>query len=68
MDSLAPSRTPAFEEVAADVRSEWVAAQREEIRERALADLKARYEIVVPQDLVVSIPVAPDGAPAMAAP
>ncbi len=68
VDSLTPSRTPAFEEVASDVRSAWTTEQREQIRERALADLKGRYEIVVPQDLAVSIPVAPDGAQAMAAP
>ena len=68
VDSLTPSRTPAFEEVAADVRSAWLEAQRDEIRERALDDLKARYEIVLPEDLAVSWPVAPAGAQAMAAP
>ena len=68
VDSLTPSRTPALEEVAADVRSAWLAAKREEIRERALYDLKARYEIVLPKDLAVSWPVASDGAQAMAAP
>jgi parvulin-like peptidyl-prolyl isomerase len=68
VDSETPARTPAFEEVSADVRSAWIAAQREEIRERALADLETRYEIVVPKDLAVSFPVAPDGAQAMAAP
>ena len=68
VDSLTPPRAPALEEVAADVRSAWQAAQREEIQERALDDLKARYEIVVPNDLAVSRPVASDGAQAMAAP
>ena len=68
VDSLTPSRTPAFEEVAADVRSAWLAAQRAELQERALDDLKARYEIVLPEDLAVSWPVASDGAQAMAAP
>ena len=69
VDSQTPSRTPAFEEVAADVRTAWLAEQRETIRERALADLKSRYEIVVPEDLAVTLPVAPDAsAQAMAAP
>ncbi len=68
VDSLTPSRTPGFEEVAAEVRSAWLAAQREELRERALDDLKARYEIVLPEDLAVAWPVASDGAQAMAAP
>ena len=53
---------------AADVRSAWIAAQREEIRQRALADLKSRYEILVPEDLGVAWPVASDGARVMAAP
>jgi hypothetical protein len=68
LDSLTPSRTPALEEVAADVRSAWLAAQREELKERALADLRTRYEIVLPKDLAVTWPVASDGAQAMAAP
>ena len=68
VDSLTPTRVPAFEEVAADVHTAWIAEQRETIRARALADLKARYQIVIPEDLAVSIPVAPDAAQAMAAP
>lgn len=68
VDSLTPSRTPAFEEVTADVRSAWLAAQREELQERALHDLKGRYEIVLPEDLAVSWPVAPEAVQALAAP
>lgn len=68
VDSLTPSRTPAFEEVAGDVRSAWQAERREELRERALAELKTRYQIVVPEDLTVSWPVASKGAKGMAAP
>jgi len=68
VDSVTPPHTPAFEEVAADVRSAWVAEQRDALRERALDDLKARYEIVIPKDLAVSWPVAPEGAQTMAAP
>ncbi len=68
VDSLTPSRTPALEEVAADVRSAWLAEQREKLRERALADLKTRYEIVVPEDLAVAWPGAADDAQVMAAP
>lgn len=68
VDSLTPSRTPAFEEVAADVRTAWLAEQREALRERAIADLKTRYEIVLPDDLAVEPPIASDGARALAAP
>jgi hypothetical protein len=68
VDSLTPSRTPAFEEVAAEARSAWQVARREELRERALAELKLRYEIVVPEDLTLSWPVASKDAQGMAAP
>jgi hypothetical protein len=66
-DSITPSRTPAFEEVEADVRSEWVAAQREELKRKALEEMKTRYEIVLPADLAVEWPAA-DAAQAMAGP
>jgi peptidyl-prolyl cis-trans isomerase C len=68
VDSVTPSRVPDFEEVAADVRTAWLAEQRDALRERALADLEARYEIVLPKDLAVTVPIAPGGAQAMAAP
>ncbi len=70
VDTLVPARTPAFEEVASDVRAAWQAQQRQEIQQRALADLKSRYEIVIPEDLAVTtFPAAPDAAAqAMAAP
>lgn len=68
VDSLAPSRTPALDEVAADVRSEWLSAQREALRERALSELKTRYEIVVPDVLAQERPVASSGVQAMTAP
>jgi peptidyl-prolyl cis-trans isomerase C len=67
VDSVTPSRTPALEEVAADVRTAWLAEQRDALRERALAELRARYEIVLPEDLAAKW-AAPEGAQALAAP
>jgi hypothetical protein len=58
VDSITPSRTPAFEEVAADVRSQWVAARRDEVKRKALEEMKTRYEIVLPEDLAAGWPAA----------
>jgi peptidyl-prolyl cis-trans isomerase C len=48
VESLTPSRVPAFEEVEADVKTEWIADQRAETRRRAYEAMRARYEIVLP--------------------
>jgi hypothetical protein len=66
VDSITPSRTPAFEEVEAEVRSEWVAARREEVKRKALEEMKARYEIVLPADLMAGWPAAANPAQAAA--
>jgi parvulin-like peptidyl-prolyl isomerase len=47
LDSLEPSRIPPFEEVEADVRSQWVADQRAESKQRAFEAMRARYEVVL---------------------
>ena len=49
VDSITPERVPAFEDVETDVRREWIESQRAEIRERAFAALRARYEVVLPE-------------------
>jgi parvulin-like peptidyl-prolyl isomerase len=49
VDSITASRTPALEEVEAEVRSAWVEEQREEVRARAFAVLRERYEVVLPE-------------------
>jgi hypothetical protein len=48
VDSLTPSRVPAFEEVETEARTEWIADQRAETRRRAYEAMRARYEIVLP--------------------
>ena len=52
VDSLTPSRVPAFEEVESDVKAEWVAEQRAEFKRKAFEAMKTRYEIVLPDALV----------------
>jgi parvulin-like peptidyl-prolyl isomerase len=51
VDSVTPARVPAFEDVEADVRREWTEEQRDEIRERAFVAMRARYEVVLPENL-----------------
>ena len=68
VDSRTPESTPAFEEVEADVRAAWIEAQRDALKQRALDEMKTRYEIVVPTDLEVSAPVAASGAVAPESP
>ena len=66
VDSLTPSRTPAFEEVEAEVRSGWVAAQRDEVKRKALEEMRTRYEIVLPAELAPGSPAGAEGAQALA--
>jgi hypothetical protein len=49
IDSIAPSQVPAFDDVQPDVRREWIEDRRAELRERAFAAMRARYEVVVPE-------------------
>jgi hypothetical protein len=49
---------PAFEEVEPEVRSEWVAEQRAELKRKAFEAMKARYEIVLPKAFAREAPLA----------
>lgn len=51
VDSITPSRTPALEEIQAEVRAAWIEAQREEVRQHALDTIRTRYEVVLPEEL-----------------
>ncbi len=51
IDSITPARVSAFEDVEGDVRREWIEAERAAIRERAFEAMRARYEVVLPEDL-----------------
>ena len=51
VDAMTPARVPAFEEVEPDVKTGWIEDQRAEIREKAFAAMRARYEVVLPKDL-----------------
>jgi parvulin-like peptidyl-prolyl isomerase len=51
VDSITPARVPDFEEVEPEVETAWTEAQRAEIREKAFAAMRARYQVVVPKEL-----------------
>ena len=50
VETLTPGRPQEFEEAdPAQVRNEWISAQREESKSKAFAAIRQRYEIVVPE-------------------
>ena len=59
VDSMTPTRVPAFEEVEQAVKTEWLAEQSAGSKLRAFASMRAHYEIVLPDG------VAKDSATAM---
>jgi hypothetical protein len=48
VDSVTRRRVPVFEEVEAEVKTEWIGDQRAETRRRAYEAMRARYEVVLP--------------------
>jgi hypothetical protein len=57
VEAITPGRVPAFEEVEAEVKSEWVEGQRAEFKRQAFEAMRARYEIILPSALA-SAPAA----------
>jgi peptidyl-prolyl cis-trans isomerase C len=49
VDAMTASRVPAFEEVEAEVKAEWIAEQRAESRRRAFEAMRTRYEVILPK-------------------
>ena len=48
VDSLTPGRVPAFEEVEPDVKSAWLADQREQAKYKAYETMRAKYTVSLP--------------------
>lgn len=70
IDSMTAARVPPLEEVAAEVKSDWIEDQRAKMRDAAFAAMKGRYEIVAPKDIaaaLAALPVPPPGTPQAAA-
>ena len=51
VEALTPRRVPAFEEIEAEAKAEWIAGQRVESRRRAFEAMRARYEVILPTRL-----------------
>jgi peptidyl-prolyl cis-trans isomerase C len=49
IESISPGRIPAFEEVEPDVKTAWLASQKAEAWGKAYAEMRTRYEVLVPQ-------------------
>ena len=56
IDSLIPSRIPAFEEVEPDVKTAWLAARKENAWEEAYKKMRVKY--------VLALPAPPEAKPA----
>jgi hypothetical protein len=67
VSSATPGRVPAFEEVAPDVESAWKADQRAEAWRRSYAEMRGKYELVLPAPPVADVSTGP-GPIAEAAP
>jgi peptidyl-prolyl cis-trans isomerase C len=48
IDSITPRRVPAFEEVEADAKSEWIADRRAASKRKMYEAMRARYQVVLP--------------------
>ena len=49
VESKIPGRVPAFEEIKATVKSEWMDEQRAEAKRRMFETMRARYQIALPK-------------------
>lgn len=50
IDSLTPGRVPEFEEVEAEVKTQWEAKQRKEFKAEAYRVMREKYEVVLPKN------------------
>ena len=67
VDSIAPSHVPEFDEVdLADIKAQWLSAQRAETKRELFTAMRAHYEIVLPKPFPT--PSGPGVAAAAAAP
>ena len=48
VDSVVPGRIPVFEEVEPDVRTAWMADQKQQTRQKAYEHMRAKYAVLLP--------------------
>jgi hypothetical protein len=49
IESMTPQRVPDFDEIEPDVKAAWTESRRDEVRARMYKDMRARYEVVLPE-------------------
>jgi parvulin-like peptidyl-prolyl isomerase len=49
VESLTPGRVPEFDDIEPEVKAAWVEDRREVVRTRMYEDMRARYEVVLPE-------------------
>ena len=59
VDSLIPSRVPAFEEVEPDVKTAWLASRKEQAWEEAYRKMRAKYVLALPAPPAETAPGKP---------
>jgi peptidyl-prolyl cis-trans isomerase C len=50
VDSSTPGRVPTFEEIEADIKSDWIADQRMQAKAKAYETMRAHYQVVLPEN------------------
>ncbi len=66
VDSVIPGRVPVFEEVEPDVKTAWLAAQKQQAWQKAYEEMRFKYSIVLPapgEQGSASIPLKPAEIP-----
>src|SRR5271165_4683380 len=48
IDTVIPGRIPAFEEMEPDVKTAWLAEQKKQAWQKAYADMRAKYSVMLP--------------------
>jgi peptidyl-prolyl cis-trans isomerase C len=49
IESIVPGRVPALEEVEPDVKTAWLATQKAEAWQKAYAQMRSRYDVLIPK-------------------
>jgi peptidyl-prolyl cis-trans isomerase C len=50
IDTAVAARVPAFEEIAPEIRAEWIEDQRAQFKRRTYEAMRARYQVVTPEE------------------
>jgi hypothetical protein len=63
LDTVIPGRTPAFEEMESDVKTAWLAEQKQQAWQKSYAGMRAKYTVMLPAPPDKNAPEAPPPPP-----